>query len=179
MSYFWKFNILKHRVNEAIRVPQVRLIDENAEMLGVMSTVDALKIAKDKELDLVEISPDGSPPVCKLMDYGKYKFQLQKKDADVKKKQHQQIIKEIQLRPNIGVGDFAVKLKSILKFLEEGDKVKVVVRFKGREISNIEFGHKLIEKVKEGVGELGVCDMMSRADVKQMGMIVSPHKKGK
>lgn len=180
MSYLeGNLTILKHRINEAIRVPQVRLIDETGEMLGVMSITEALKIAQDKSLDLVEMSPDANPPVCKLMDYGKFKFQAQKKEADTKKKQHQQTIKEIQLRPNIGSGDLSIKIKSILKFLEEGDKVKVLVRFKGREVSNAEFGQRLIDKIKENVGDLGVCETIPRADTKQMGLIISPHKKGK
>ena len=170
-------DILKFRVNEAIRVPQVRLIDENGEMVGVLSTQEALDMAKEKSLDLVEVSPDGKPPVCKLMDYGKYKFQLQKKDAEAKKKQQHQLLKEIQLRPNIGVGDLEVKLKAVLKFLEDGDKVKVIVRFKGREAANAEIGIKLIEKVKEKIGELGVCEMIPRADTRQMGMIISPQKR--
>ena len=164
-------------MNEAIRVPQVRLIDENGEMIGIVPFQNALDMAKEKNLDLVEVSPDAKPPVCKLMDYGKYKFQLQKKEAEAKKKQHHQTLKEIQLRPNIGSGDLEVKLKAAMKFLEEGDKVKVIVRFKGREAANAEIGLKLIDKVKEKIGELGVFEMIPRVDTRQMGMIISPQKR--
>lgn len=146
-------------------------------MVGVLPTQKAVEMAKEKSLDLVEVSPDATPPVCKLLDYGKYKFQIQKKEAEARKKQHQQIIKEIQLRPNIGTGDLEVKLKSIIKFLEEGDKVKIVIRFKGRESANVELGQKLIDKIKEKVGELGVFEMIPRADTRQIGIIITPQKR--
>lgn len=134
-------------------------------------------MAKEKGLDLVEVSPEAAPPVCKLLDYGKYKFQMQKKDAEAKKKQTHQVIKEIQFRPNIGIGDLEVKLKALIKFLDEGDKVKIVIRFKGREASNAELGTRLVDKIKEKVGELGVFEILPRMDTKQIGIIVTPSKR--
>jgi len=153
------------------------LIDETGEMVGVMSVRDALDTARDKGLDLVEMSPDAKIPVCKLMDYGKYKFQLQKKESEAKKKQHQQAVKEVQFRPNIGSGDLAIKTKAVLKFLGEGDKVKIVIRFKGREVVNPELGQRLITKVKEAVGETGVFESMPKLHARQVAMMITPQKR--
>lgn len=153
------------------------MIDDGGEMVGVMSVQEALEIARDKKLDLVEMSPDARVPVCKLMDYGKFKFQMQKKESEAKKKQHQQALKEVQLRPNIGSGDLATKLKAVMKFLEAGDKVKIVIRFKGREVVSPDLGQKLIEKVKEVVGENGAFEAMPKVNPRQMAVMIAPQKR--
>lgn len=136
-------------------------------------------MAQERGLDLVEVSPNASPPVCKILDYGKFKFNLQKKEAEAKKKQVHQAIKEVQLRPNIGQGDFDVKLKNVEKFLGDGHKVKIVVRFRGREIVNISRGFELIDKIKERIGDLGTVEVLPKAEGKQIGAIISPSKRRK
>ncbi len=132
------------RINEKIQAPSVRFIDANGEMIGVMSPKEALKAAYDAGVDLVEISPNADPPVCKALDFGKYKFELQKKKVEEKKKQKIVLIKEIKLKPRIGENDYQVKLKAAIKFLEDGDKVKMNMRFRGREVSHSEFGMNLV-----------------------------------
>ena len=136
------------RINDEIRVPKVLLIDQNGEKQGVMPTSSAMEAAEEAGLDLVEIVPNADPPVCKILDYGKFKFQEQKKKNEARKRQTVQEIKEIKLRPNIDIHDYEVKQRSMNRFFEEGDKVKVTLRFRGRQLAHPELGMKLLQRVR-------------------------------
>lgn len=150
------------------------MIDEKGEMLGVLSKSEALKVAQDAGLDLVEVSPNAEPPVCKILNYGKYKYELQKKKAEAKKKQKVIEVKEIQMRPMIDPHDFDIKCKAIKRFLESGDKVKLVMRFRGRELSHQEIGMGILLKVKTLFEEVSKVDHMPKLEGRQMVMIISP-----
>ncbi len=152
----------------------MQLINENGENVGVVSRREALNRALDAGLDLVEISPAANPPVCKIMDYGKYKFQAQKKAADARKKQKVIEVKEIRLRPNIDTHDYEVKMRSIKRFFEEGDKVKVLLRFRGRELAHQELGMQLLLKVRQETEPLAKVEMEPRMEGKQMIMVLAP-----
>jgi len=141
------------RINRRIRVPQVRLVDENGGMVGVVNTLDAVQMAEERGYDLVEVAPAANPPVCRLMDFGQYKYELAKKAKEAKKKQKVIKLKEVKVRPKTDEGDLQTKCNSIRKFLEEGDKVKVSVSFRGRERAHIEVGYKVIERMKVILGE--------------------------
>jgi translation initiation factor IF-3 len=162
------------RVNEEIRVPQVRLIDENGEMLGVMSIRDALYKAFQAGLDLLEISPNAVPPVCKITDYGKFKYEQQKKANEARKKQKVVEIKEIKVRPNIDDHDYDVKMRQAKGFIGEGDKVKVTLRFRGREMAHQELGVKLLERIRTELVELVKVEQMPRLENRQMIMVLAP-----
>lgn len=162
------------RVNEEIRVPQVRLIDEAGEMLGVMSIRDALYKAYQSGLDLLEISPNAVPPVCKITDYGKFKYEQQKKANEARKKQKVVEIKEIKVRPNIDDHDYDVKMKQARSFIGEGDKVKVTLRFRGREMAHQELGVKLLERIRAELVELVKVESMPRLENRQMIMVLAP-----
>ncbi|MBS7812549.1 translation initiation factor IF-3 [Roseococcus pinisoli] len=162
------------RVNEEIRVPQVRLIDEAGEMLGVMSIRDALYKAYQSGLDLLEISPNAVPPVCKITDYGKFKYEQQKKANEARKKQKVVEIKEIKVRPNIDDHDYDVKMKQARSFIGEGDKVKVTLRFRGREMAHQELGVKLLERIRSELVELVKVESMPRLENRQMIMVLAP-----
>ncbi len=162
------------RVNEDIRVPQVRLIDEAGEMLGVMSAYDALRRAYDVGLDLLEISPNAVPPVCKITDYGKFKYEQQKKANEARKKQKVVEIKEIKVRPNIDDHDYEVKMRSARSFIDEGDKVKVTLRFRGREMAHQDLGVKVLERIRVELGELVKVEQMPRLENRQMIMVLAP-----
>jgi len=161
-------------VNEEIRVPQVRLIDEAGEMLGVMSIRDALYKAYQSGLDLLEISPNAVPPVCKITDYGKFKYEQQKKANEARKKQKVVEIKEIKVRPNIDDHDYDVKMKQAKSFIGEGDKVKVTLRFRGREMAHQELGVKLLERIRTELVELVKVESMPRLENRQMIMVLAP-----
>lgn len=165
------------RRNAEITVPRVRVIDDDGSQVGVMMTVDALARAQEAALDLVEVSPNAEPPVCKIMDYGKYVFQKNKTQTAAKKKQKQIQVKEIKFRPTTEKADYEVKLKRLTRFLEEGDKVKVTVRFRGREMAHQEIGLDLLEKVRNELDELGVVESMPRLEQRQMIMVMAPRKK--
>ena len=139
------------RINEKIRIPQIRVINEDGKMLGIMSPKEALAIAKQYGLDLVEVVANARPPVCKIIDYGKYKYQIQKKQAEAKKKQKTFEVKEVKLRPGIEDHDYGVKLKSIQRFLSEGDKVKITLRFKGREMAYHQRGMDVLKKLESEI----------------------------
>src|SRR5574344_2024369 len=141
------------RVNEQIRVREIRLIDDEGERKGIVPTIEALRMAKDKDLDLVEVSPNANPPVCKILDYGKYKFEQEKKLRDSKKNQKVLKLKEIRMQPKIGSGDLDTKAKHIQEFLDEGDKVKVTIRFRGRELAHTELGFDVLEQVQKRLTE--------------------------
>jgi translation initiation factor IF-3 len=161
-------------VNEEIRVPQVRLIDEAGEMLGVLSIRDALYKAYQAGLDLLEISPNAVPPVCKITDYGKFKYEQQKKANEARKKQKVVEIKEIKVRPNIDDHDYDVKMRQAKSFIGEGDKVKVTLRFRGREMAHQELGVKLLERIRTELVELVKVESMPRLENRQMIMVLAP-----
>ena len=162
------------RINEEITVPQVLLIDDAGEKRGVVPTARAIEIAIEAGLDLVEISPQTQPPVCKILDYGKYKFQQQKKKAEAKKKQKVVEIKEIKMRPNIDEHDYEVKAKAMRRFFDEGDKVKVTLRFRGREMAYQDRGMALLEKVKADFEDVAKVEQMPKLEGKQMMMVMAP-----
>lgn len=161
-------------VNEKIRVREVRLIDENGEQLGIVPTMDALRMARERELDLVEVSGKSAPPVCKIMDYGKYKYQLAKKAQEAKKKQTVIQIKEMKLGLKIEEHDFQFKMKHLRGFLEEGHKLKIIIMFRGREILHIDMGEKLAQKVIESLKDVGELEQKSRFDGRNIVMIFAP-----
>lgn len=162
------------RVNDQIRIPNVRLIDETGENVGVVPTREALLRAEDVGLDLVEISPMADPPVCKILDYGKFKYEQQKRANEARKKQKIIEVKEIKMRPNIDQHDYEVKMRSIFKFLNEGDKVKVTMRFRGREMAHQELGLAVLDRVRDEVGELGKVEQTPKLEGRQMTMVMAP-----
>ena len=162
------------RYNEFITVPKVRVIDENGENLGVLYTREAIEQAADVGLDLVEVSPNADPPVCKFLDIGKYKYEAQKKANLARKTQKTQEIKEIKMRPNIDDHDYDTKMRSVVKFLEEGDKVKVTLRFRGRELSHQQLGMQLLQRVAEETAEVAKVEAYPRMEGRQMLMVISP-----
>ena len=162
------------RVNEEIRAPQVRLIDQDGEMQGVMSARDALLRAYGQGLDLLEISPNADPPVCKILDYGKFKYEQQKKKNEAKKKQKVIEIKEIKVRPNIDENDYQVKMRAMKSFIEEGDKVKVTLRFRGREMAHQEIGVRVLERIKNEMDPTSKVEQMPRMENRQMVMVLTP-----
>jgi len=162
------------RINDDIRNLQVQLIDQSGTNVGVVETIEAIRMANEAGMDLVEISPNNNPPVCKIMDYGKYKFAAQKKAAEARKKQKTVEIKEIKLRPMIDDHDYDVKLKAMRRFLEEGDKVKITLRYRGREMAHQDIGIKLLNKVKAEVTELAKVEQDARFEGRQVVMVLAP-----
>nr|WP_225444640.1 translation initiation factor IF-3 [Pseudomarimonas arenosa] len=166
-----------NRKNEEIRVPRVRVIGDDGEMLGVLSRDEALRMAEDAGLDLVEIQPNADPPVCRVMDFGKYRFEMQKKASAAKKKQKQVEIKEVKFRPVTDEGDYQIKLRNMRRFLEEGDKIKITIRFKGREMAHTELGIQMINRLEEDLKDEVVIESRPRLEGRQMVMMVAPKKK--
>jgi translation initiation factor IF-3 len=162
------------RVNEEIRVPQVRLIDQDGEMLGVMSAREALIRAYDVGLDLLEISPNAVPPVVKILDYGKYKYEQQKKANEARKRQKVVEIKEIKVRPNIDDHDYDVKMRQMKEVIGEGDKVKVTLRFRGREMAHQDLGLKVLDRIRTELAETTKVESMPRLENRQMIMVLAP-----
>ena len=162
------------RVNEDITTASVRLIDEEGENVGVVATPEALERAMDTGLDLVEISPHADPPVCKILDYGRYKYEAQKKKNEARKRQKVIDIKEIKMRPNIDSHDYDVKMRSIERFLDDGDKVKVTMRFRGREMAHQELGLAVLKKVEEAFVEKAKVEQFPRLEGRQMIMVMAP-----
>jgi len=162
------------RINEAIRAREVRLIDENGQNLGIVSRFEALERASAAGLDLVEVSPDANPPVCKILDYGKFKYQEQKKAAEARKHQKTVEVKEIKMRPSIDDHDYDVKMRSIKRFFDEGDKVKITLRFRGREMAHQELGMDLLQRVKADLGDLAKVEAEPRLEGRQMVMVLAP-----
>ena len=167
-----------HQLNEEIRDKEIRLIGDTGEQLGIMSADEALRIAEERGLDLVKISPQAQPPVCKLMNYGKFKFEQSKREKEAKKNQHVVEIKEIRMSPGIDVGDFNTKLKNAQKFLADGNRVKVSVRFRGREMAHTEIGRELLTKFAEQCAEAATMDKAPKMEGRSMTMFLSP-KTGK
>jgi translation initiation factor IF-3 len=155
----------------------VRLIDAAGEQLGVVSTLEAKRMSEESGLDLVEVSPDAKPPVCRIMDYGKYKFQQGKRDAVARKKQKRIQVKEIKLRPATEEADYQVKLRNIIKFLEGGDKAKITVRFRGREMSHPELGMQLLQRMQKDLAEYGAIEQHPKFEGRQIVMVFGPKKK--
>lgn len=162
------------RVNSAITAAAIRLIDERGANVGVVPREKALVMADEAGLDLVEISPQADPPVCKILDYGKFKYEAQKKRAVARKKQKVTEVKEIKLRPNINSHDYEVKMRSMVKFLGEGDKVKVTLRFRGREMTHTELGMKVLDRVRDDLEELAKVEQRPKMEGRQMTMVISP-----
>jgi translation initiation factor IF-3 len=162
------------RVNEEIRVPQVRLIDQDGEMIGVMSAREALLRAYDVGMDLLEISPNAVPPVVKILDYGKYKYEQQKKANEARKRQKIVELKEIKVRPNIDDHDYDVKMRQMKEFIGEGDKVKVTLRFRGREMAHQDLGLKVLDRIRTELAELTKVESMPRLENRQMIMVLAP-----
>ena len=163
------------RINREIRgVPQIQLIDEEGNNVGVVSFYDALDRAEEVGLDLVEIAPNSAPPVCKLLDYGRFKYQSQKKAAEARKNQKIVEIKEVKLRPGIDDHDYDVKMKQSRRFFEEGDKVKITLRFRGREMAHQDLGIQLLDRVRQDVGDIAKVESEPRLEGKQMIMILAP-----
>ena len=166
--------VTEYLVNEEIRDREVRLIGENGEQLGIMSSAAALNIAVEKDLDLVKIAPGSNPPVCKIMDYGKYRFEQSKREKEARKNQRVIEIKEIRMSPSIGENDFLVKLKNGQKFLADGDRVKVTVRFRGREMAHPELGTSIMKRFTEAVAEVGNVEKQPKLEGRSMVMFISP-----
>ncbi|MGQ0662690.1 MAG: translation initiation factor IF-3 [Pseudomonadota bacterium] len=162
------------RTNDRIEAPNIRLIDETGEMVGVVSLHEGLQRAYDADLDLVEVSPNADPPVCKLLDIGKYKYEVQKKRNEARKKQKVIDIKEIKMRPGIDDHDYEVKRRSMTRFLAEGDKVKITLRFRGREMVHQDLGAKLLDRVKADLGDLAKVEQLPRLEGRQITMVVVP-----
>jgi len=167
------------RVNEAIRIPKIRVIDEDGEQLGVLDSREALEIARDRGLDLVEVAPNASPPVCRIMDYGRFKYEESKKAKRAKAKQHVQKVKMIKFRPKTDDHDYNFKKKHILEFLEAGDKVKVVVMFRGREMVHVDYGQKIVERLLEDLQDVALLDDEPRLEGRNLSLMLSPAKKNK
>jgi translation initiation factor IF-3 len=156
----------------------VRLVGEQGEQLGIVAVADALRMAEEQNVDLVEIAPLAVPPVCKLMDYGKFRYREQKKAHEAKLKQKQIQVKEIKFRPGTDEGDYKIKLGKLIQFLEEGDKAKVTLRFRGREMAHQEFGVRLLERVKADLEAVGLVEQFPKLEGRQMVMVLAPKKKG-
>jgi translation initiation factor IF-3 len=165
------------RINREITAPEVRLVAENGDQLGIKSVSDALRLAEESNVDLVEIAPLAVPPVCKLMDYGKFRYREQKKAHEAKLKQKQIQVKEIKFRPGTDEGDYKIKLGKLTQFLEEGDKAKVTLRFRGREMAHKEFGERLLERVRKDLDAVGVVEQFPKLEGRQMVMVMAPKKK--
>jgi translation initiation factor IF-3 len=166
----------EHRVNRQIDTNEVRLVAEDGAMIGVVSLRDALTRAEQAGLDLVEISPTANPPVCKILDYGKFKYEAQKKAAAARKKQKVIEVKEIKMRPSIDQNDYGIKMKKVREFLDEGDKVKVTLRFRGREMAHQHLATDLLNRIKQEVSDLAKIEQMPKLEGRQMVMVMAPLK---
>jgi translation initiation factor IF-3 len=164
------------RINDRIRAPEIRLIGADGENVGVVTPARAMQLAEEAGLDLVEISPSAVPPVCKIMDFGKFKYETQKKEAEARKKQKIIEIKEVKFRPNTDTHDYEVKMRNVVRFLEDGDKVKVTLRFRGREMAHQDLGRNLLDRVAEDVKEIGKVESFPRVEGRQMVMMIGPTK---
>ncbi|MEM1266137.1 MAG: translation initiation factor IF-3 [Pseudomonadota bacterium] len=164
------------RVNDRIRTTEIRLIGPNGENVGVVTPERGRNLAEAAGLDLVEISPNAKPPVCKIMDFGKFKYETQKKEAEARKKQKIIEVKEVKFRPNTDTHDYDVKMRNVTKFLSNGDKVKVTLRFRGREMAHQELGRRLLERVAEDTTEIGKVEAMPKMEGRQMVMMINPLK---
>ncbi|HOY86205.1 MAG: translation initiation factor IF-3 [Methylotenera sp.] len=167
------------RINGDITASPVRLLGIEGEPLGIVALAEAFAKAEEADIDLVEIAPNASPPVCRLMDYGKFKYAESKKQHEVKLKQKQVQVKEIKFRPGTDDGDYAIKVRNIIRFIEDGDKAKITLRFRGREITHQEFGLALLRRVEADTKEVAVVEQFPKMEGRQMVMVLGPHKKAK
>ncbi|MGH3244950.1 MAG: translation initiation factor IF-3 [Trebonia sp.] len=165
------------RINERIRTPEVRLVGAKGEQIGIIAITEALRLAQEADLDLVEVAPTARPPVCKLMDYGKFKYETALKERESRKNQTHTIVKEIKLRPKIDPHDYGTKKGHVERFLKAGDKVKVTIMFRGREQSRPELGFRLLQRLAGDVEELGFVESQPKQDGRNMIMVIGPHKK--
>ncbi len=166
-----------HRINGEIRVPEVRLIGVDGEQLGIVQTSEAVHLSEQHEVDLVEIAPHATPPVCRLMDYGKFKYQEQKRQQEARAKQKVIQVKEVKFRPGTDEGDYQVKLRNLRRFIEEGDKAKVTLRFRGREMAHQDLGMRVLQRVRDDLVELCQVEAMPKLEGRQMVMVLAPRKK--
>ncbi len=164
------------RINDRIRVPEVRLVGSAGEQIGIVAIGDAIRRAEDEDLDLVEVAPTARPPVCKIMDYGKFRYESAQKAREARRNQTLTVIKEMKLRPKIDPHDYATKKGHVVRFLKAGDKVKITIMFRGREQSRPELGYRLLEKLAGEVAELGVVEAAPKQDGRNMTMVIAPHK---
>ncbi|KUF11518.1 translation initiation factor IF-3 [Pseudoponticoccus marisrubri] len=162
------------RVNDRIRAPEIRLIGAEGENVGVVPPSRAMELAEQAGLDLVEISPNANPPVCKIMDYGKFKYEQQKRESEARKKQKTIEVKEVKFRPGTDTHDYDVKMRNVFRFLENGDKVKVTLRFRGREMAHQDLGRNLLQRIAEDVKEIGKVENMPKMEGRQMVMMIGP-----
>ncbi len=162
------------RVNDQIEAPEVRVVDADGEMVGVLPVAEGIEMADEVGLDLVEVSPNAEPPVCKILDYGKYKYEEQKKANEARKKQKTIDVKEIKMRPGIDEHDYQVKMRSVRRFLDGGDKVKMTIRFRGREMAHQELGMKVLDRVREEVDELAKVEQFPKTEGRLMTMVIAP-----
>jgi translation initiation factor IF-3 len=165
------------RINDRIRVPEVRLVGPEGEQVGIVRIEDALRLAQESELDLVEVAPMARPPVCKLMDYGKFKYESAQKAREARRNQAHTVIKEMKLRPKIDPHDYETKKGHVVRFLKAGDKVKITIMFRGREQSRPELGFRLLQRLAEDVSELGYVESAPKQDGRNMIMVLGPHRK--
>ncbi|MBK1705750.1 translation initiation factor IF-3 [Halochromatium glycolicum] len=167
----------RNRVNDEISVPQVRLIAEDGEQVGILDLSEAKQKAAEANLDLVEIVPNADPPVCRLMDYGRFRFDQKKKQNEARKKQKQVQVKEVKFRPGTDIGDYNVKLKNLTRFLSEGDKAKVTMRFRGREHAHRELGLELLRRVENDLSDISIVEQQPQMEGRQMVMVLGPKKR--
>ena len=167
---------MQHRINASIIASEVRVIDQEGEQVGILSIEDANNMASEASLDLVEISPNAEPPVCRIMDYGKFRFEENKKLQVAKKKQKQTQVKEIKFRPGTDIGDYNIKLRKLIAFLEEGDRTKVTLRFRGREMAHQELGLELLQRVKADLEEYGTVEQEPKMEGRLMVMVLAPNR---
>jgi translation initiation factor IF-3 len=167
------------RINDRIRVPEVRLVGSEGEQIGIVPIGEALRMAQEADLDLVEVAPDARPPVCKLMDYGKFKYESAQKAREARRNQVLTVIKEMKLRPKIDSHDYETKKGHVVRFLKAGDKVKVTIMFRGREQSRPELGYRLLQRLANDVAELGVIESAPKQDGRNMIMVLAPHKQAR
>lgn len=165
------------RINGYIRAPEVRLVAPDGSQIGVKKLAEALWLADQLGLDLVEVAPDAKPPVCRLMDYGKFKYEQSIRDREARKHQKRTVIKELRMAPRIETHDFDITLRRALEFLDEGDKVKVTVRFRGREQERPEFGKRLLDRLAEGIGEAGTIEQTPQLEGRMMTMVLAPSRR--
>ncbi|HLR12592.1 MAG TPA: translation initiation factor IF-3 [Burkholderiaceae bacterium] len=166
-----------HRINGEIRVPEVRLIGMDGEQIGIVKLAEALRQSEEHEVDLVEIAPDARPPVCRLMDYGKFRYQEQKRQQEARARQKIIQVKEVKFRPATDEGDYQVKMRNVHRFIDEGDKVKVTLRFRGREMAHQELGMRVLERVRDDMEETAQVESMPKLEGRQMVMVLAPRKK--
>lgn len=164
------------RTNAEIKVPRVRLVDMNGDNLGIVPLAEALSAARDRDVDLVEVAPNADPPVCRIMDYGKYRYEQAQKEKEQRKRQQQQVVKEIKMRPKISDNDYGTKAGHVRRFLGDGNKVKATIMFRGREMSHTELGRRLLDRLADDMSEMATIESYPTVDGRNMVMVLAPTK---